>query len=502
MLNKKLLVYRDSKELRRFVLEEDRPVENFKFGGTQNLLNADADVVIDISSMVCHVKTIESDRVPAEVNLDSMEDETTVIVRENSADDAIELFPYYFDGKEYIYSIEKEEEKIIKDIKNRTIYTYVSNEELIKLRDYCKEKGGHIISFPQATSILTTELEQTNSAMDIVIDLTSLAYTIEDNKNVLYLSEQFLVAEKQANYIVKVDKADKILEFYPLFFDKQESIKNLFPDVEIEEKASDNSNLVRVVDEDVDLNKINDHFTSNLFGHLNFKKELKNGLNNFVRLYKAGELPIYSIFLFGKSGIGKTEVARLLVEALRNDAYLAKINFQNYSSQDALNSLIGSPAGYIGCEHGELSEKVSKSKVGVLLCDEFEKTTRPVFSFFLQLLEEGKFTDSLAREYDLSGYVVIFTSNLQNEAEYKKVIPPELQTRFDLVCEFEEPSSADKEAYLRYLLNKAKMIIEGADSLSNDVCKKLTKLSTYSSTSLRELKKEFNNKLLNCIDDI
>lgn len=500
MLGKELLVYRNSEELRRYVSEEERLVTNFNFGGTQKLLNSDANIVIDISSMVSHVKTVSCDCISAEANLDSMEDETTVIVRENSADDAIELFPFYFERKRYLYDLKKEE-IIIKDIQNKTIYTYESNEDLIKLRDYCMNQGGHIISFPMANSVLTVDFDPTNSAMDILIDLTSLAYAIADNKNILYLSEQLLALEKKVNYIVKVDKADKILEYYPLYFDKQESIKMLFPDVKLDETVSKEKKLVRVIDNDIDLDYVYGHINLNLFGHSNFKAELKKGLHNFVRLFKAGELPIYSIFLFGKSGIGKTEVARLLSEALGEDTYLAKINFQNYSSQDALNSLIGSPAGYIGCEHGELSEKISKSKVGVLLCDEFEKTTRPVFSFFLQLLEEGKFTDSLAREYDLKGYIVIFTSNLQTESEYKKVIPPELQTRFDLVCEFEEPSRADKESYLSYLLEKAKNKIEGADRLQEDSYRKLTNLSMYSSSSLRELKKEFNNKLLSFIDN-
>lgn len=78
------------------------------------------------------------------------------------------------------------------------------------------------------------------------------------------------------------------------------------------------------------------------------------------------------------------------------------------------------------------------------------------FSFFLELLEEGRFTDSMAREYDMDGYVIIFTSNLLSEAEYKKAIPTELQTRFDLVCEFEEPTMAEKTAFLDLLLEMAK----------------------------------------------
>ena len=76
------------------------------------------------------------------------------------------------------------------------------------------------------------------------------------------------------------------------------------------------------------------------------------------------EQKVLSIFLYGESGIGKTEVARLIANGLQDKCYLAKINFQNYSSQDALNSLIGSPAGcYVGCEHGELSDKNVKNGI-------------------------------------------------------------------------------------------------------------------------------------------
>lgn len=66
----------------------------------------------------------------------------------------------------------------------------------------------------------------------------------------------------------------------------------------------------------------------------------------------------------------------MLASGLMDNCYLAKINFQNNSSQDSLNSLIGSLSGYTGCKDGELREKVQKSKAVVLLCDEFEKTTR------------------------------------------------------------------------------------------------------------------------------
>ena len=189
----------------------------------------------------------------------------------------------------------------------------------------------------------------------------------------------------------------------------------------------------------------------------------------------------------------------MIANGLQKDCNLARINFENYSSQDALNSLIGSPAGYVGCDHGELSEKIQKSKVGVLLCDEFDKTTHPVFSFFLELLEEGQFTDSMTREYDMDGYVIIFTSNIRNEAEYKKYIPQELQTRFDLVCEFEEPTFSEKTMFLDLLLERAK--IKYVDQfekikMSEKEKKQLYAFDYSSLSALRDIKRVFNNRLM------
>lgn len=188
-----------------------------------------------------------------------------------------------------------------------------------------------------------------------------------------------------------------------------------------------------------------------------------------------------------------------MATGLQKDSYLAKINFQNYSSQDALNSLIGSPAGYIGYGSGELREKINKSKVGIVLLDEFEKTTKPVFSFFLELLEEGNFTDSMAREHDLDGYVLVFTSNIQNEAEYKKIIPPELQTRFDLVCEFQTHSYSEIKMFLELLLEQAQETFAeqfAKIKIGEEDKKELFNFDYSELNALRDLKRHFNNRLM------
>ena len=85
--------------------------------------------------------------------------------------------------------------------------------------------------------------------------------------------------------------------------------------------------------------------------------------------------------------------------------------------------------------------------------DEFEKATEPVYNFFLQLLEEGKFTDSLGREYNLDKYIIIFTSNI-GKGEIGEQFPPELRSRFNYKCTLWPLSTTEKEEYLKYKSEK------------------------------------------------
>lgn len=188
------------------------------------------------------------------------------------------------------------------------------------------------------------------------------------------------------------------------------------------------------------------YIDNNLIGHSRFKRELDIRLRTFKLFHKLEEQKLFSIFLMGESGIGKTEVGRLMHKAFGSKTVFCKISFGNYSSKDSLNSLIGSPRGYMGSDTGELPMKIELSDVGLIVIDEFEKADNPVFNFFLDLLEEGKFTDSQSNVYDLDGYIIIFTSNLTPE-NYKKRLSPELRSRFDYVCQFQLLNEEEKKQY-------------------------------------------------------
>lgn len=200
--------------------------------------------------------------------------------------------------------------------------------------------------------------------------------------------------------------------------------------------------------------KLLDDFDSNLIGQGPFKKELRKQVGIFRLFNSIGEQPILSMFLLGPSGVGKTETARILSDLLAPDQPLPKINFGNYSSNDSLNSLIGSPRGYIGSEEGELM-KIEASESGVILIDEFEKANPAVWNFFLDLLESGHFTDTQGAMHDLNGYTIVFTSNAPKE-EVREKFPPELLSRFGLKARFAPLSTEDKQAFVRrYIENVA-----------------------------------------------
>ena len=147
-----------------------------------------------------------------------------------------------------------------------------------------------------------------------------------------------------------------------------------------------------------------------------------------------------------------------------------------------MNSLIGSPLGYIGSEEGgELINKIKNSKSKVILIDEFEKATPNVFNFFYELLEDGKFTDRHGREHDLDGYIIVFTSNVL-KGEFSKLIPNSLVSRFDLVYRFVELSVQDRKEFIKEFAEEliAKMAEEKTVNLEiNNIQDKLNELEAY-----------------------
>ena len=127
--------------------------------------------------------------------------------------------------------------------------------------------------------------------------------------------------------------------------------------------------------------------------------------------------PIGTFMFLGPTGVGKTEVAKSLAEGLfDNDSQIIRIDMSEYMEKFSVTRLIGSPPGYVGYEEGgQLTEKVRRAPYSIVLFDEIEKAHPEVFNLLLQVLDEGRLTDSQGRVIDFRNTVIIMTSNLGSE---------------------------------------------------------------------------------------
>ena len=181
------------------------------------------------------------------------------------------------------------------------------------------------------------------------------------------------------------------------------------------------------------------------------QEEAITAVSNAVRRSRAGlkdpNRPIGSFIFMGPTGVGKTELARALAEFLFDDENaMVRIDMSEYMERHAVSRLIGAPPGYVGYEEGgQLTEAIRRRPYAVVLFDEIEKAHPEVFNVMLQILDDGRLTDSKGREVNFKNTVIIMTSNVgaqyifdyqksmqtpQQEAEMERQVEEELHKHF------------------------------------------------------------------------
>ena len=219
----------------------------------------------------------------------------------------------------------------------------------------------------------------------------------------------------------------------------------------------------------------------------NMKKRVKgqdsaiNLVSNAIIRARAGikdpKRPIGSFIFLGPTGVGKTEVAKTLAYELFDDErHMIRIDMSEYMESFNVSRLLGAPPGYVGYdEGGQLTEAVRRNPYSIVLFDEIEKAHPDVFNILLQILDDGRITDSQGRTVDFKNTIIIMTSNLGSEyildkhddyenlvnLELKKAFKPEFLNRIDEIIMF---NSLSKEVVYSIL---DKIILELEDRLSD-----------------------------------
>jgi ATP-dependent Clp protease ATP-binding subunit ClpC len=316
-------------------------------------------------------------------------------------------------------------------------------DETIQILDNIKSKyeDHHNVTYtPEAikacvtlTSRYITDRHLPDKAIDALDEAGSRVHitNIHVPKNVLEIEKKIEDVKEQKNHVVRSQKYEEAAKL-------RDVEKQLQAQLEAAKKAWEEetkSNRVTVTEENVaevvsmmtgvpvqrvsqnegeKLIKMAEQLKGKVIGQDEAVVKVVKAIQRNRAGLKDPNKPIGSFIFLGPTGVGKTQLAKILAKHLfDNDDALIRIDMSEYMEKFAVTRLIGAPPGYVGYEEGgQLTEKVRRRPYAVVLLDEIEKAHPDVFNMLLQVLDDGQLTDSLGRKIDFKNTIIIMTSNI------------------------------------------------------------------------------------------
>ncbi len=233
--------------------------------------------------------------------------------------------------------------------------------------------------------------------------------------------------------------------------------------------------------------------------------EAIRAVSDAVRRSRAGlqdpKRPIGSFIFLGTTGVGKTELARALADYLFDDEQMmTRIDMSEYQEKFSVSRLIGAPPGYIGYdEGGQLTEAVRRKPYSVVLFDEIEKAHPDVFNTLLQVLDDGRLTDSKGRTVNFKNTLIIMTSNYTREQLFKTV-RPEFLNRVDEIITFSSLSESEIREIVKLQLSTIQKRLKENDitlDVSDEAISFLAREGYNPEFGARPVKRAIQHLLLN-----
>ncbi|MCM3797519.1 AAA family ATPase [Caldibacillus thermoamylovorans] len=279
-------------------------------------------------------------------------------------------------------------------------------------------------------------------------------------------------------------------------------------------------------DEQQKLKHIEENLAAKVIGQADAVRQVAKAIRRSRAGLKAKNRPIGSFLFIGPTGVGKTELAKTLAEELfgTKDAMI-RLDMSEYMEKHSVSKLIGSPPGYVGHEEaGQLTEKVRRNPYSLILLDEIEKAHPDVLQMFLQILDDGRLTDSQGRTVSFKNTVIIMTSNagqhikdirvgfgISDQTDESSVVEqlrdyfkPEFLNRFDSIVRFHSLSKEDLlqivDLMLAEVVNQLKEDNKTI-TVSQEVKEKLVDLGYNPSFGARPLRRTIQEQLEDKIAD-